>query len=110
MAASSFIAEWREAMACPEFELCSPDEPPLLKLFDQAIYRAECNGDPGYCPLFVEAARYDTKLPLCVAVQQKLKTLNGINAVTLIAIRKNTALNSTGGCHERIRLCPWRSH
>ena len=53
---SQFIAEWREAMACPEFELCSADE---LRHYFKAIYRAEHHGDQ----LFV------------IAVQHKLKNL-----------------------------------
>ena len=59
-------------MACPEFELCSPDE---LRHYFKATYRAEYNGDQ-LLPLLVEAARYDAKLcRYVVAVQLKLKTL-----------------------------------
>ena len=59
-------------MACPEFELCSPDE---LRHYFKAIYRAEYNGDQ-LLLLLVEAARYDAKLRrYVVAVQLKLKTL-----------------------------------
>ena len=67
-----FIADWREAMACPEFELCSPDE---LRHYFKTIYRAEYNGDQ-LLPLLAKAARNDAKLRrYVVAVQLKLKTL-----------------------------------
>ena len=67
-----FIAEWREAMACPEFELCSPDE---LRHYFKAIYRVEYNGDQ-LLPLLVDAARHNAKYRrFVIAVQHKLKTL-----------------------------------
>ena len=66
------IADWREAMACTEFELCSPDE---LRHYFKTIYRAEYTGDQ-LLPLLAEAARNDAKLRrYVVAVQLKLKTL-----------------------------------
>ena len=59
-------------MACPEFELCSPDE---LRHYFKAIYKAESHGDQ-LLQLLVEAARYDAKHQrYVVAVQLKLKTL-----------------------------------
>ena len=67
-----FIAEWREAMACPEFELCSPDE---LRHYFKAIYKAEHHGDQ-LLPLLVDAARHNPKYRrFVIAVQHKLKTL-----------------------------------
>ena len=67
-----FIAEWREAMACPEFELCSPDE---LRHYFKAIYKAEYKGDE-LLPLLVDAARHNPKYRrFVIAVQHKLKTL-----------------------------------
>ena len=67
-----FIAEWREAMACPEFELCSPDE---LRHYFKAIYRAEYKGEQ-LLPLLVDAARHNPKYRrFVIAVQHKLKTL-----------------------------------
>ena len=67
-----FIAEWREVMACPEFELCSPDE---LRHYFKAIYRAEYKGEQ-LLPLLVDAARHNPKYRrFVIAVQHKLKTL-----------------------------------
>lgn len=67
-----FIAEWREAMACPEFELCSPDE---LRHYFKAIYRAEYKGEQ-LLPLLVDAARHNPQYrQFVIAVQHKLKTL-----------------------------------
>ena len=67
-----FIAEWREAMACPEFELCSPDD---LRHYFKAIYRAEYKGEQ-LLPLLVDAARHTPKYRrFVIAVQHKLKTL-----------------------------------
>ena len=67
-----FIAEWREAMACPEFELCSPDE---LRHYFKAIYRAEYKCEQ-LLPLLVDAARHNPKYRrFVIALQHKLKTL-----------------------------------
>ena len=69
---SQFIAEWREAMACPEFELCSADE---LRHYFKAIYRAEHHGDQ-LLPLLVDAARHNAQYRrFVIAVQHKLKNL-----------------------------------
>ncbi len=67
-----FIAEWREAMACPEFELCSPDQ---LRHYFKAIYKAEYKGEQ-LLPLLVDAARDNAKNRRhVIALQHKLKAL-----------------------------------
>jgi hypothetical protein len=90
-------------MACPEFELCSPDE---LRHYFKAIYRAEYNGDQ-LLPLLVDAARHNAKYRrFVIAVQHKVKTLRYQRRDVDTAKTISAALNSTGGCHERIRLQP----